>query len=844
MDSGRGVKLVKVKGQGELEVTTTGIQLLQSFSNPVGIISIIGPPKCGKSYLANKILGTQGGFETEKTTKGIWVWSEPIKILLRDEAGSEKEGEVLVVDCESILDRGEDHKRASLEVLALANLLSSHIVLMTTQPINSSTLNEVEILTEISSIIQIKKGQESKNNLYNYLPTLTWVVTGSDLSEYENYLERSLAKMGEDDPGYKIKASIKHFYKKRDFFNLNIADNVTMSSSKDLFGKLVTQIRSATELKRISGKAVSGAILCNMVQAYVHRINKKAPAVIYSAFERAVAAESRRSKEKLFIRYLDKMGLMENDLPCDEENLLKEHQTALKELLKEFDMMMMNVFEQEEVQEERSSLIDRINAYYEDLKSANLKSSESKCREVFKAIFDPLRQSGLKFSEDGTASISELEQQFLAGIQRYQEAAAGPCADSVFSEEISFLIPHMCTLLREIQNHIETEKEELQKEVKSLTRHRDEARAGEKRLRDLLEETNKNYEKQLEQRAKEISDLQANVNTRIHMAENKARTQAREIQGLKLELEQAQKEREMMIEAERDIYEKRIADLDSKMYKLQLENSKYERMLDDLREEQEKLIAEKNEQINDLSRKLKLIESQPDPNPRQDASVLRSFKDYLEDIFNKFSKEQNANAKYLSQLERVANLQNELNQVRIREQETRNKLIDEYEEKLKQLRVEKDIDAKNFTEAIEKQKEELKVTFESVSGDMEKQSRTNAEREEQIKRLMEEKLELSNELGKREQQLSDQYEVIDAYKKQMDQLQNEIEDRNNMLNKLKIENVEEKDDNDILVNFMGTALEAFQKRKNTQTIHIGRIQNHDNRTKVAKLFKKFGIPYE
>ena len=158
--------------------------------------------------------------------------------------------------------------------------------------------------------------------------------------------------------------------------------------------------------------------------------------------------------------------------------------------------------------------------------------------------------------------------------------------------------------------------------------------------------------------------------------------------------------------------------------------------------------------------------------------------------------------------------------------------------------MEHDIESKNFTETLEKQKEELKVTFESVSNDMEKQNRANAEREEQLKRLMEEKLELSNELGKREQQLSDQYEVIDAYKKQMEQLQIEIEDRDNMLNRLKIENVEEKDDNDILINFMGVALEVLQKRKNTQTIHIGRIQNHDNRTKVAKLFKKFGIPYE
>lgn len=185
MDSGRGVKLVKVKGPGELEVTTTGIQLLQSFSNPVGIISIIGPPKIGKSHLANKILGTQGGFETDHTTKGIWIWSEPIKITLKDEAGSEKEGEVLVIDCESVIQRGEENKRQSLELLTLVALLSSHIVLLSGSPISQSSLTEVECLGEISELIQIKKSQDSRNNLYNYLPSLTWVVTGSELAEPE-----------------------------------------------------------------------------------------------------------------------------------------------------------------------------------------------------------------------------------------------------------------------------------------------------------------------------------------------------------------------------------------------------------------------------------------------------------------------------------------------------------------------------------------------------------------------------------------------------------------------------------------------------------------------------------
>ena len=81
--------------------------------------------------------------------------------------------------------RGEEFKRRSLEILALATLLSSHLVLLSTSPINSQELLNIEMLGEISSMIQIKKNQESKNNLYNYLPTLTWVVTGSEVGETE-----------------------------------------------------------------------------------------------------------------------------------------------------------------------------------------------------------------------------------------------------------------------------------------------------------------------------------------------------------------------------------------------------------------------------------------------------------------------------------------------------------------------------------------------------------------------------------------------------------------------------------------------------------------------------------
>mmetsp|Transcript_23091 Transcript_23091/g.22870 ORF Transcript_23091/g.22870 Transcript_23091/m.22870 type:complete len:507 (+) Transcript_23091:1058-2578(+) len=506
---------------------------------------------------------------------------------------------------------------------------------------------------------------------------------------------------------------------------------------------------------------------------------------------------------------------------------------------------MLSVFEQEEVQEERASLIDRTDGYYEDLKSSNLKASENRCRDLFKALFDPVRQEGLKYLDDGSANIGELEQKFLNAIQKYQNQATGPMMESIFVEEITFLVPFMCSLLRDIYNHSELNHESLEREIKTITRNLQESKANEKRLKDLMEENSKNYEKQLDQRDKQISEIQASVNNRIYIAENKLKAQERENKGLKLELEQAQKEREMMIEAERDIFQKKNADLESKLSKMQTDNSKYEKMLDELRDELEKIVAEKNEQINDLSRRIKLMETQEVTSPRQDASILKSFKEYLEDIYNKFTKEQNANSKYLTQLERVANLQNELNQLRIKEQEQRNQIIEEYEDKLRVTKQEKEAISKKYNELLEKYNQDQRSTIESTSApDVEKFSKINNEREIEIKRLMEEKLELSSELAKREQQLSDQQEVVEAHKKSLEQIQAEIDDKDNLINKLKIENVEEKDDNDILINLMGLTLEIQLRRRHVQTIHLGRIQNQDNRIKVAKILKKYGISYE
>lgn len=71
MEYGRAIKLFNLNSPTEVEITTEAIQFLQSLSNPVSIISIIGSPQSGKSEFADKILERTQGFAMTNPTRGL-----------------------------------------------------------------------------------------------------------------------------------------------------------------------------------------------------------------------------------------------------------------------------------------------------------------------------------------------------------------------------------------------------------------------------------------------------------------------------------------------------------------------------------------------------------------------------------------------------------------------------------------------------------------------------------------------------------------------------------------------------------------------------------------------------
>lgn len=81
----------KGNDQVDFRITDEGRQIIESINNKlvgmdhqISVITIAGPQRTGKSFLANRLLNRMNGFaigpSTVPCTKGIWIWSQPVQM--------------------------------------------------------------------------------------------------------------------------------------------------------------------------------------------------------------------------------------------------------------------------------------------------------------------------------------------------------------------------------------------------------------------------------------------------------------------------------------------------------------------------------------------------------------------------------------------------------------------------------------------------------------------------------------------------------------------------------------------------------------------------------------------
>ena len=100
----------------------TALELLETITKPVAVLSIAGPTRTGKSYILSRLLGDPEAFELGHTaracTKGIWMSTSVLEC---------HEYCVLLLDTEGI-DSVNDQASNDAKILVSTLLLSSYFI--------------------------------------------------------------------------------------------------------------------------------------------------------------------------------------------------------------------------------------------------------------------------------------------------------------------------------------------------------------------------------------------------------------------------------------------------------------------------------------------------------------------------------------------------------------------------------------------------------------------------------------------------------------------------------------------------------------------------------------------
>ena len=233
----------------------------------LGIVSIAGKYRTGKSYFLNKLIQRKkekAGFEVGPTinscTKGIWIWPETFK----SENPDEEDLEVLVLDTEGFGGINENANHDN-RIFIFSLLLSSMFIYNSIGSIDENALQTLSLIVNLAKNIQLgesKKGGENAREISESLvsdlshdvsilakqtnasvlqdqteeaigdnfPYFLWIIRdfclelkdafGNPITS-KLYFENALKSVGQNsshatDGKNKIRSQIKHFFRDRD----------------------------------------------------------------------------------------------------------------------------------------------------------------------------------------------------------------------------------------------------------------------------------------------------------------------------------------------------------------------------------------------------------------------------------------------------------------------------------------------------------------------------------------------------------------------------------------------------------------------------------------------------
>ncbi len=166
---------------GKYTFEEEAMNFIRSVPGPIGVVSVAGLYRTGKSYLLNRmLLNRSSGFGVGPTvnpcTKGLWVWGTPIK----GKTANDEDVNIIVIDTEGIgaLDEDETH---DTKIFTLAILASSLFIYNSVGTIDETAIQNLSLVVNLTKHIHLKAQIKSEDDIdpdefANFFPSFFWVV--------------------------------------------------------------------------------------------------------------------------------------------------------------------------------------------------------------------------------------------------------------------------------------------------------------------------------------------------------------------------------------------------------------------------------------------------------------------------------------------------------------------------------------------------------------------------------------------------------------------------------------------------------------------------------------------
>lgn len=440
----RPIRLVYCDEKGKFRMDPEAVAALQLVKEPIGVVSVCGRARQGKSFILNQLLGRSSGFQVASThrpcTKGLWLWSAPLKRTALD--GTEYN--LLLLDSEGI-DAYDQTGTYSTQIFSLAVLLSSMFIYNQMGGIDEAALDRLSLVTQMTKHIRVRAsgGKTTPSELGQFSPIFVWLLRDFYLDLVEDnrkitprdYLEIALRPVqgsGRDIAAKnEIRDSIRALFPDRECFplvrplnnenELQRLDQISLDRLRPEFraglDALTKFVFERTRPKQVGATVLTGPVLIGITESYLDAINNGAVPTISSSWQSVEEAECRRAYDSATETY---MSTFDRSKPPEEVALGEAHEAAVQKALAVYNAGAVGVGS---ARKKYEGLLQKFfRKAFEDHKKNVYMEADIRCSSAIQSMERKLRAA----CHSSDASIDNVVKVLDGLISEYETSCHGP----------------------------------------------------------------------------------------------------------------------------------------------------------------------------------------------------------------------------------------------------------------------------------------------------------------------------------------------------------------------------------------------------------------------------------